>query len=139
MTKPPQRRARRAVIYRQVAKVSREITDTIGTCPACGKRAYADRDTARATARRLFPGVPLRAYRCGEADRWWHLTSEDSGTTRRRRDEVVYRQGPVIVTGADAALAARFTAEVAAGTGAGPTWGQLAGVMGWPRWSLAGL
>lgn len=45
------------------------------TCPACGKRAYRTKADARRNGRQLYPGVRLRAYRCGW---WWHVTSQSA-------------------------------------------------------------
>ncbi|MDK1473674.1 hypothetical protein QNO07_09600 [Streptomyces sp. 549] len=44
----------------------------ISTCPTTGKQRYANRRTARSVARRLYPGVALRAYTC-HACGLWHI------------------------------------------------------------------
>jgi len=57
----------------------------LGTCPGCGKRAYTSRATAKAAARRLYPGARMRAYSCPGTP-WWHLTSQDAEHTARMRE-----------------------------------------------------
>lgn len=51
-------------------------------CPACGKIRYLSRKDAR-VQRKLWPGVRLHAYRCGD---FWHVTTEDSATTAAYKD-----------------------------------------------------
>jgi hypothetical protein len=57
----------------------------LGTCPECGKRAYTSKATAKAAARRLYPGARIRAYSCPGTP-WWHLTSQDAERTARMRE-----------------------------------------------------
>ena len=57
----------------------------LATCPGCGKQAYTSKGAAKAAARRLYPGVRMRAYQCTGTD-WWHLTSQDAAHTTRMRD-----------------------------------------------------
>ena len=58
----------------------------LGTCPECGKRAYTSKATAKAAARRLYPGTRTRAYNC-PGTTWWHLTSQDAERTARMREK----------------------------------------------------
>jgi predicted nucleic acid-binding Zn-ribbon protein len=63
---------RRNVSHRNQAR--REMTDgkarSVGWCPECGKRYYADRAQARAAIRQDHPGDSrLRSY-CCEQGRW---------------------------------------------------------------------
>ncbi len=62
----------------------------LGTCPGCGKRAYTSKATAKAAARRLYPGTRMRAYSCPGTP-WWHLTSQDAAHTARMRDQQAAR------------------------------------------------
>jgi len=57
----------------------------IATCPDCGKRRYRSRRDAKQEARQMLARgiVVTRAYRCGD---YWHLTSQDTGTTTRQRE-----------------------------------------------------
>lgn len=58
-------------------------------CPACGKVSYLSRADARRSARVLYPGRRMRAYRhLGR----WHLTSQDAQTVTARRDRRMRRQ-----------------------------------------------
>lgn len=49
---------------------ARHTQPYVGTCAACGKRAYATRTAARKAARSLNPGEAMRAYQCGT---YWHI------------------------------------------------------------------
>jgi negative regulator of replication initiation len=62
----------------------------LGICPECGKRAYTSKATAKAAARRLYPGARIRAYSCPGTP-WWHLTSQDAERTARMRDQQAAR------------------------------------------------
>ena len=53
-----------------------------GTCASCGKLIYPSRRAAKAKGRQLYPGVLMRAYRCGGS---WHLTSQDGAAAVRYR------------------------------------------------------
>jgi hypothetical protein len=53
------------------------------TCPDCGKRAYASKQEAKRGAARIYPGVRMRFYQCGQ---WWHMTSQGAATTARYRE-----------------------------------------------------
>ena len=57
----------------------------IASCPECGKQAYTSKATAKAGARRLYPGARMRAYPCPGTP-WWHITSQDAEHTARMRD-----------------------------------------------------
>lgn len=63
----------------------------LGTCPECGKLAYTSKTTAKAGARRLYPGARMRAYNCPGTP-WWHITSQDAGHTARMRDQHAARE-----------------------------------------------
>lgn len=52
------------------------------TCAGCGKRCYATRADAKRAGRQI--GGHARAYRCGD---WWHLTSQDTETVTRYREQ----------------------------------------------------
>jgi hypothetical protein len=65
----------------------------LGICPECGKRAYTSKATAKAAARRLYPGGRIRAYSCPGTP-WWHLTSQDAERTARMREHAVQTPAP---------------------------------------------
>jgi len=72
---------------RRTARWSRAAQQqALGICPGCGKRAYTSKATAKAAARRLYPGARMRAYSCPGTP-WWHLTSQDAARTARMRDQ----------------------------------------------------
>ena len=54
----------------------------IASCPDCGKRRYATRRDAKRQAR-IDRLIAVRAYPCGM---YWHLTSENTEATTRRRE-----------------------------------------------------
>jgi hypothetical protein len=97
---------------------------SIGTCPACGKRAFTSRRTVEAHIGLVFPGERKRVYECHDRAGFWHFTSQDAARTEQQRIILARR--------ADGEAAARYTAQVLAGTGAGPTWAELADALGWP-------
>jgi hypothetical protein len=70
----------------------------LGTCPGCGKRAYTSKATAKAAARRLYPGGRIRAYSCPGTP-WWHLTSQDAERTARMREHAVQTPAPAALPG----------------------------------------
>ena len=77
---------------RRAARRSRATQQqALGTCPGCGKRAYTSKATAKAAARRLYPGARTRAYSCPGTP-WWHLTSQDAERTARMRDQHAARE-----------------------------------------------
>ena len=57
------------------------------TCQ-CGKRTHTSKTQAKRAARVLYPGARMRLYRCGGG---WHMTSQDAGTTARRRTHVAWK------------------------------------------------
>jgi hypothetical protein len=61
----------------------------VATCPACGKRAFVSKRSAKLGARLSFPGKRMRFYKCpGPGVTWWHMTSQDA-----RRTAVMRAQG----------------------------------------------
>ena len=64
----------------------------LGICPECGKRAYTSKATAKAAARRVYPGARMRAYNCPGTP-WWHLTSQDAAHTARMREHAARETG----------------------------------------------
>jgi ribosomal protein L37E len=59
----------------------------VATCPACGKRAFTSKQTAKMAARSLFPGKRMRFYKCPDPDiMWWHMTSQNARRTAVMRE-----------------------------------------------------
>jgi hypothetical protein len=119
------RRAERAWSFARSSRESGLRGHGLGTCPACGKRAYATKASSKAAAAHLFPGVVMRQYECADRPGFWHITSQTAGVAE------VQRAVEAAVRG-DAQAAAAYTAQVVAGTGRGPTWNELADAVGWP-------
>jgi hypothetical protein len=65
-------RANRRRGERHPARQGRGWALVLGDCPACGKRCYETRATAKRAARQI--GGQLRPYQCPSGE-WWHLTS----------------------------------------------------------------
>lgn len=59
-----------------------EQHESVGECPACGKKIFTSKRIARLAIRRLYQGQRFRFYRCGQ---WWHATSQDAAVTARMR------------------------------------------------------
>lgn len=125
MTSPGQRRkAERQHHVRRAARDREKLGFALGSCPACGKQAFTSKTGAELSAGRCFPEAKMRVYQCHDAD-FWHYTSQDAEVTRRMRVSLAAVRD-------DAETAAAYVAQVVAGTGTGPTWGQLGSAMGWP-------
>ena len=58
---------------------------SLGPCPYCGKKAYSSKVSAKANARRLYPGERFRVYKCRGPVGWWRCSPPGSPSTRPTR------------------------------------------------------